>query len=429
MGVRPFFVVLPALAYGSHCFMTPTDMDVYRSLVQADGGKIVMLILDGLGGLPVHPHGVTELEHARTPNLDRLVQEGMTGLSVPVRTGIEPGSGPAHLALFGYDPVTHAIGRGVLEALGIDFRLTPLDMAARGNFATADAAGVIVDRRAGRIPTAECQRITALLQQATGDCLPGYEVFVRPVKEYRFVLVLRGAGLGGQLTDTDPGATGLKPLPVTDTSGTAAGQKTAALFNRWLDTARNVIREEPVANTLNLRGLAMDPGLPAFPDVFGLQAAAIAVYPMYRGVARLVGMEPVDFAGKTPADQVRALRHAWSAYDFFFVHVKKTDSYGEDGNFAAKVGVIEEVDAVIPDLMALQPDVLIVTGDHSTPVALRSHSWHPVPALLWSPTVRPDQTRHFGERDCATGSMGLFPATSLMPQAMAHAGRFKRFGA
>ncbi len=409
--------------------MSPTDMDVYQSLVQQDGGKIVMLVLDGLGGLPVRPHGVTELEYARTPHLDQLVQEGMTGLSVPVRTGVEPGSGPAHLALFGYDPVTHAIGRGVLEALGIDFPLMPGDMAARGNFATADAAGVIVDRRAGRIPTAECQRITTLLQDATSDCLPGYEVFVRPVKEYRFVLVLRGEGLGGQLTDTDPGAVGRKPLPVTDQSGTKAGQKTAVQFNRWLETARNVIREEPAANTLNLRGLAMDPGLPSFRKVFGLQAAAIAVYPMYRGVARLVGMEPVAFTGETPSDQVTALQHHWQAFDFFFLHVKKTDSYGEDGNFAAKVGVIEEVDAAIPALMALQPDVLVVTGDHSTPVALRSHSWHPVPTLLWSPTVRPDQTRSFGEQSCATGSMGLFPATSLMPQAMAHAGRFQRFGA
>ncbi len=409
--------------------MTPPAFAVYQALAQEQGGKIVMLILDGLGGLPIEPHGLTELEYARTPHLDRLTQEGMTGLSVPVRIGLEPGSGPAHLALFGYDPLVHVIGRGVLEALGIDFPLAPGDVAARGNFATRDAAGVIVDRRAGRLSTAECQRLTAHLQAATGDCLPGYEVFVRPVKEYRFVLVIRGKGLGGQLTDTDPGVVGLQPLPVTDRSGTADGQHTAALCNRWLETARQAIRAEPVANTLNLRGLAMDPGLLSLHDVWGLQAAAIAVYPMYRGVARLVGMEPLSFTGETPADQVQALRHYWDAYDFFFLHVKKTDSYGEDGNFEAKVGVIEEVDATLPDLMTLQPDVLIVTGDHSTPVALRSHSWHPVPALLWSPTVRPDLARSFGERDCATGSMGQFPATALMPQAMAHAGRFRRFGA
>ncbi len=409
--------------------MPSSDMDVYQSLAQGRGGKIVLLILDGLGGLPVQPHGVTELEYAQTPNLDQLVQEGMSGLSVPVRVGVEPGSGPAHLALFGYDPIAHVIGRGVLEALGIDFPLTSGDIAARGNFATSDATGVIVDRRAGRIPTEECQRITALLQEATGDCLPGYEVFVRPVKEYRFVLVVRGKNLGGQLTDTDPGAVGMQPLPVCDKSGTQEGQKTADLFNQWLEVARRAIRDEPAANTLNLRGLAMDPGLPSFRDVYGLKAAAVAVYPMYRGVARLVGMEPISFTGESPSDQVQALHHHWHVYDFFFLHVKKTDSYGEDGNFGAKVGVIEEVDAAIPGLMSLQPDVLVVTGDHSTPVALRSHSWHPVPALLWSPTVRPDQSDSFGERSCATGSMGQFPATSLMPQAMAHAGRFSRFGA
>ncbi|RME50013.1 MAG: 2,3-bisphosphoglycerate-independent phosphoglycerate mutase, partial [Caldilineae bacterium] len=360
---------------------------------------------------------------AQTPNLDRLATQGMTGLSVPIRPGVEPGSGPAHLSLFSYDPVRYEIGRGVLEALGIGFPLQPSDLAARGNFATVDSEGRITDRRAGRIPTEECVRLTQKLQEATGHVLEGYEVFVRPVKEHRFVLVIRGEGLGGQLTETDPLVVGKKPLPVRDESGTPEGQRTAALVNRWVEAARAALADEEKANSLNLRGLAKDPGLPRFPEIYGLRAAAIAVYPMYKGVASLVGMEVIDFDGDRPHHEIDALERVWDDYDFFFIHVKKTDSYGEDGNFAAKVHEIEEVDAQIPRILALQPGALIVTGDHSTPAALRSHSWHPVPTLLWSPRAIPDQVTRFGERACASGHMGIFHATTLMSQAMAHAGR------
>lgn len=393
------------------------------------GGKIVMLILDGLGGLPLAPGGKTELETAQTPHMDRLAAEGSTGLHIPIRPGVEPGSGPAHLSLFSFDPVKYEIGRGVLEAMGIGFDLGPNDLAARGNFATAAADGVITDRRAGRISTDECIRLAAKLQAATQSVLPGYEVFVRPVKEHRFALVIRGEGLGGQLSETDPLVTGKKPLPVVDHSGTDAGQRTAALVNRWVEAARLALAAEPKANSLNLRGLAKDPGLPRLPDIFGLRAAAIAVYPMYKGVARLVGMEKIDFEGERPHHEIEALERVWADYDFFFIHIKKTDSYGEDGNFDGKVHEIEEVDALIPRLMALEPGALIITGDHSTPAKLRSHSWHPVPILLWSPTAMPDQVQSFGERACASGHLGLFHATTLIPQAMGHAGRLKRFGA
>ena len=404
-----------------------SDHSLYRSLA-TDGGKIVLLVMDGLGGIPIQD-GRTELELARTPHLDELARTGVTGLSTPVRPGIEPGSGPAHLALFGFDPVEHQIGRGVLEALGIDFPLGPRDLAARGNFATTDVAGVITDRRAGRISTAECERLTDRLQTATVASLSGCEVFVLPVRDYRFVLVMRGEGLGGDLTETDPGKEGLAPLPVTDRSSTAAGQRTADLVNRWLGVARAALHTETQANNLNLRGLSFDPGLPSLQDLYGLRSGGIAVYPMYRGVARLVGMEPVLFAGETPADQFRALAAVWDDFDFTFVHIKKTDSYGEDGNLAGKIAVIEEVDAALPALRQLDPDVLIVTGDHSTPVALRSHSWHPVPTILWAKTVRPDSSTRFGESACAAGSLGHVAATSLLPLALAHAGRLKRFGA
>lgn len=409
--------------------MSPfTDFKLMQEL-QQKGGKIVLLVMDGLGGLPLTPDGKTELETANTPNLDKLAKEGSTGLSIPIRPGVEPGSGPAHLSLFSYDPVTYEIGRGVLEALGIGFELQPNDIAARGNFATIDASGLITDRRAGRISTEECIRLTAKLQAATADLFPGYEIFVLPVKEHRFAFILRGKGLGGKLTETDPLVTGKPSLPVTDEEGTAEGAHTAALINQWIEVARQVLSDEPKANSLNLRGIAKDPGLPRFSDIYGLRAAAIAVYPMYKGVARLVGMETIDFEGERPTHEIDALERAWNDYDFFFIHIKKTDSYGEDGNFDAKVHEIEAVDEMIPRILALQPGALVVTGDHSTPAKLRSHSAHPVPTLLWSATAMPDQAQSFGERECANGHLGIFHATNILPQAMGHAGRLVRFGA
>lgn len=404
-----------------------SDNSLYQSLATT-GGKIALLVLDGLGGIPIQA-GRTELEMAQTPNMDEMAREGMTGLSTPVRPGIEPGSGPAHLALFGFDPVEHQIGRGILEALGINFPVGPNDLAARGNFATVDAEGLITDRRAGRIPTTECERLTGMLQEATSDILPGYEISVLPVRDYRFVLVIRGSGLGGELTETDPGRIGLASMPVTDRSGTSEGLHTADLVNEWLALARAIIQGEPRANSLNLRGLSFDPGLPTLQAMYGLRSKAIAVYPMYRGVARLVGMEPVEFKGESPAAQFQALADAWDQVDFAFVHFKKTDSCGEDGDLEGKIAAIEEVDGALPALRELNPDVVVVTGDHSTPVALRSHSWHPVPTVFWGKQVRPDATISFGEMSCAGGSMGNFPATTLLPLALAHAGRLKRFGA
>ena len=405
-----------------------TEFDLMLDLHQ-DGGKIVLLVMDGLGGLPATPGGRTELETAHTPNLDRLAAEGSLGLSIPIRPGIEPGSGPAHLSLFGYDPVRYMIGRGVLESLGIGFPLEDNDVAARGNFATVDGDGLITDRRAGRISTEECIRLTAKLREASAGMFEDCEVFVEPVQEHRFVFVLRGKGLGGTLTDTDPLAVGKRPLPVRDESGSSEGARTADLVNRWAAHARDALASEPRANSLNLRGLAQHPGLPLFSDIYGMRAGAIAVYPMYRGVASLVGMESIRFDGDRPRHEIDALASAWDEFDFFFIHVKKTDSYGEDGDFDAKVHEIEAVDAEIPRILELGPGTLIVTGDHSTPAVLRSHSWHPVPTLLWSPHAMPDAARGFGERACAGGQLGLCHATTLIPQAMAHAGRLKRYGA
>lgn len=405
-----------------------TDLDLIRELHIPANTKIVQLVMDGLGGVPRPPEGKTELEAAHTPNLDGLAARSQLGLAVPVRAGITPGSGPAHLALFGYDPLTYDIGRGVLEALGIGFELQPEDVAARGNFCSVDELGRITDRRAGRIATEFNEKLVALLR---GISVPGVRTFVDTVKDYRFVLVLRptaGQTLYANILDTDPQQLGVPPLPARPQD--QASEPTAALVNDWIAAARQILKDHRPANSLNLRGIAKDPGLPKFTEVYGLRAAAVATYPMYKGVARLVGMEILPVAGEDVEDEVNTLRANWEQYDYFFFHVKKTDSAGEDGDFQRKAGVIEHVDeVVIPAILELKPDVLIVTGDHSTPSVLKSHSWHPVPTLLWSNYCRPDGVAEFGERACARGSLGTFPATDEMMLAMGHALRLTKYGA
>ena len=387
------------------------------------GGKIVLLVGDGLGGLPHPDTGLTELETARTPNLDRLAAGGACGLHIPIAHGITPGSGPAHMALFGYDPVRWEIGRGVLEALGIGFDLRCGDVAIRVNFATVDAEGKIVDRRAGRIPTEKCEELTAKLNEIK---LPMVEVFVRPVREHRAVIVLRGEGLAGGLSDTDPQETGVPPLPLK--AETREQDKTVELLNAFLGAANEVLKEEPKANAITMRGIAMLEEIPSVGTRFRVKAAAIAGYPMYRGVAGLVGMDVKPPAEGADAIE-SALKDAWNDHDFFFVHFKKTDSSGEDGDFDAKVAASEAFDEIAGRVAALGPDVLVITGDHSTPSAMAMHSWHPVPVLLCAGTARVDGVESFGESECLRGSLGTFPAVSLMSMMLAHAGRLTKFGA
>ncbi len=400
-----------------------TDLNLMRELATEGRTRILLLVLDGLGGLPMTPDGPTELEAAHTPNLDTLAARSICGMSMPVAPGVTPGSGPGHLSLFGYDPLRYEIGRGVLEALGIGFDLQPDDLAARGNFCTLDAQGLITDRRAGRIPTEVGARLCEKLRQIH---LPGVDTFVEPVKEYRFVLVLRGEGLCDGLTETDPQQVGKPPLPVEPLRPEAA--PAAKLLNRWMAEARGLLTDEHPANGCNLRGIAKDPGLPRMPEIYKLRCGAIATYPMYRGVARLAGMEVLP-TGDTIEDEVETLRRHWADYDFFFFHVKKTDSRGEDGDFEGKMKVIEHFDALLPDILTLEPDVVIVTGDHSTPALWKAHSWHELPVLLWAKHIRPDGVARFGERPCMAGGLGHIHHTDLLPLAMAYAGRFAKFGA
>jgi 2,3-bisphosphoglycerate-independent phosphoglycerate mutase len=394
-------------------------------LLRTSSSKIVLLVMDGLGGLPIEPGGPTELEAAKTPVMDRLASEGVLGQATPIRPGITPGSGPAHLALFGYDPLKYEIGRGVLESVGVGLQVGSGDVAARGNFCTLDKQGIITDRRAGRIPTEEALPIVEQLKSIT---LPGVSTEVRHVKEYRFAVVMRGDGLNPDIEDTDPQSTGVPPLSANPR--TPAAVYTADLFNQWIAKAREILADNQKANGLTLRGFATDPNLPTFKDSYGLNAAAISVYPMYKGVASLVGMQVIDFAGEAPEDEFNALTEVWPAHEFFFIHIKKTDSKGEDGDFEGKAKIIESVDQALPKLLNLKPDVLIITGDHSTPARLRTHSWHPVPFLFWAPdSVRPDDQSGFGERSCARGGLGNFPSLDTLPLALAHAGRLEKFGA
>jgi 2,3-bisphosphoglycerate-independent phosphoglycerate mutase len=399
------------------------DLGLLRSLAQPGTAKIILCSLDGLGGLPRPGTGKSELETARIPNLHALASRSACGLLRHVGPGITPGSGPGHLGLFGYDPLQHPVGRGVLEALGIDFHLKPGDVAARGNFCTVDGEGRITDRRAGRISTELCVTLCEKLRTITVD---GAEIVIEPVREHRFVLVLRGDGLSGSVSETDPQALGVPPLPARALEPTAA--RTAAAVNQFVERARPLLRDAAPANMVLLRGFDRQPDIPLFPETFRLRAAAVAAYPMYRGLARLVGMDVLD-TGPTFADEIATLARHWDGYDFFFLHYKDTDKAGEDGDFDAKVAALERFDARVPDILALRPDVLAVSGDHSTPSILAAHGWQPVPALVASAYCGSDHVSRFTERDCSGGALGLVPAQDLMPVLMANALRLAKYGA
>ena len=399
------------------------SLDDLKTLARPAQTKIVLLVMDGVGGLPRAFDGKTELEAARTPNLDALAAQGTLGLADPVAPGITPGSGPGHLGVFGYDPLQYRIGRGVLEAVGIDAPMGDRDLAARGNFCSVDGQGLITDRRAGRIPTETCVKLCAMLETVR---IPDVQVLVKPVREHRFVVLFRGEGLEEGLSETDPQEIGKPPLPVRAELQHAT--RSADVANQFVAEARKVLANERPANMVLLRGFSRYPRIAKLTDIYGVRAGVIAVYPMYRGLARLVGMTPI-LAGNTVNDEFAALEKHFGEFDFFFVHIKKTDSYGEDGNFENKVHVIEEVDRELPRLLALKPDVVFITGDHSTPATYRGHSWHPVPVLLWSKWSRPDGAKGFSERECRLGGLGRLRAAELMPVVMGYAERLNKFGA
>lgn len=399
-----------------------------ESLVIEGTTKIVLLVLDGLGDIPSESRGwVTPLEAARTPNFDALAPRCAQGRILPVAPGVTPGSGPGHLALFGYDPLETTVGRGVLEAIGAGVELQPGDVAARANFCAVDAAGVITDRRAGRIPSEECVRLVGMLAERVRR-IEDVEILLQAGKGHRFVVVLRGPGLAGDVTDADPHKEGRRIPPAAPLGADAGSAKTARIVNAFVERAAAVLRDERPANAALMRGLSARPRFPGFRERFKLRAAALAAYPMYRGVAQLAGMEVLP-VGETPLDAFTVAKRAWNEHDFFFIHVKGTDQAGEDGDFDAKVATIEAVDQALPALLALEPDVLCVTGDHSTPVPVKQHSWHPVPTLVYAPLCGADRAPRFHEQAARTGSLGLLASKDLMAVLLANAGRLDKYGA
>jgi 2,3-bisphosphoglycerate-independent phosphoglycerate mutase len=399
------------------------SLELMRELSIKTPSKIVMLVADGLGGLPDPKTGCTELESARTPNLDALAAGGICGLADPVAPGITPGSGPGHLALFGYDPINCNIGRGVLEAVGIDIPLEPGDVAARGNFCTIDEKGIITDRRAGRISDERSAELCKLLD---GLVVDGIKVMVYPVKEHRFVAIFRGGLLGDNVTESDPSRTGVAPLVIAALDPESA--KLAGVANKFAARAGELLASRHPANMVLLRGFAKKPRFPTLQEIYKLNPLAIAVYPMYRGLARLVGMD-VAQTGTTIEDEFNTLEQNFVKYDFFFLHVKWTDSSGEDGDFARKVKVLEQIDNALPKIINLKPDVLVISGDHSTPAVLRGHSWHPVPVLISAKYCRTDAVISFSESAFLAGGLGRIQSMQIMPLAMANALKLNKFGA
>ena len=386
--------------------------------------RIVMVILDGLGGLPRVAGGKTELESAHTPNLDQLAFSSSLGLSMPAGVGITVGSGPGHLAIFGYDPFKFEIGRGVLEALGVDFEIGTNDIAARGNFCTLDENGKILDRRAGRLATELSKK---LIQKLRTIRIDGVEFFIEPILEHRFSFVMRKQGLYADLDGTDPLKLGVAPFNVR--AQNPQSKDAADLVNHFISQAHQLLKDEMPANMIMVRGFAKFPAIPSFAEKYQLKPASIAINGMYRGVSKLVGMDVLNINGCMLEDEVACLEKAWKDYDFFYMHYKKTDTCGESGDFDGKCRAIEAFDAILPRILALNPDVLVITGDHSSPAVMRSHSWHPVPLLLHAKYVRSNRTTAFGETACSQGALGIIPAMSVMPLVLAHAGRIEKYGA
>ncbi|HZL44360.1 MAG TPA: 2,3-bisphosphoglycerate-independent phosphoglycerate mutase [Verrucomicrobiae bacterium] len=402
---------------------------LYSELTLKTKAKLALVVLDGLGDIATREqNNLTPLEAAATPNLDALAKQSAQGRMIPVAPGITPGSGPGHLGLFGYNPLEFQVGRGVIEALGLGLELKPGDVCARANFATLDAKGIVTDRRAGRIPTETCEKLCAMLSakvKKIGDT----QVIIQPGKEHRFVVVFRGAGLEGPLTDADPNREGF-PIPVVKPRDpkNLKQKKTARLVAEFYKTALPVISKEKPANGFLMRGIAHQPHIPLFEDRYLLKPAALAVYPMYKGLAQLVGMKKIE-GPQTIREQFERYLAEYDNFDFFFIHFKYTDKYGEDGNFEAKKKAVEEFDAALPILLQKRPDVLAITGDHSTPCAMKGHSWHPQPVLLNSAFSGSDKLDRFTETGANAGSLGVFDARYLIRLMQANARMFDKFGA
>jgi 2,3-bisphosphoglycerate-independent phosphoglycerate mutase len=394
-------------------------------LLLSNDNKVIFLILDGLGDIPNPAFGLkTPLETAKKPNMDNLaLTRGVLGRIIPVDIGITPGSGPGHLSLFGYDPLVHEIGRGVLEVLGLNMDLKDGDLAARANFCTIKS-GLVTDRRAGRIPTSETERFCKIINSQV-EKVEGCDVIIKPGKSHRFAVIFRGKNLTDRLTDADPHKDN-KPFVYTSARSPEA-EFSARVVNSFIERVMDILKVEPVANGALLRGFSLKPDITPFTAKYAMKALAIATYPMYRGIAKVLGMDVRDEPANYD-EAIAILKKNYNDYQFFFFHVKETDLAGEDGNFEEKVQAIENVDRFLPEIAGLDPNTLIITGDHSTPCPMKGHSWHPVPALIVTKTGETDG-QVFHEKNCRAGSIGTIYSKDLMSLALAHGGRLDKYGA
>jgi len=400
-----------------------------------EGSKILFIVIDGVGGLPLPETGLTELETAFTPNLNKMASRGITGMSMPIAPGIAPGSGVAHLALFGYDPIKYAIGRGAIAAYGVNLDMEKGNVAVRVNFAGFSPEGAVMDRRAGRLSTEKNMKLCKMLRDIK---IPGVDIIVETVLDYRSVVIFKGEGLYPNLSDSDPQRVGKSIFPgeIKALDDESSSMKEIAI--KFVNMANEILKEgaKGIADLENdqhvgilTRGYSWRPEIPSMKDLYKLnKLGAFATYPDYRGVAKIVGME-IAYTGDELEEQIDVLEKSIDKYDFFFFHVKKTDSAGEDGNFHKKVHLIEEFDNLVPRLEQLDIDVKVVTGDHSTPATFKGHSWHPVPFVLNGKWCRPDNVKGFSESQCEKGALGQFQATEAMLYALGMAGRIAKFGA
>jgi len=403
-------------------------LQLLESLNIKNNKKIIFLVIDGLGGITHPEYKMTELEAAHTVNLDNLVKNSLSGLIIPVGYGITPGSGPSHLALFGYDPFNYEIGRGILEALGLGIEIGKYDLCARANFATIDyKTNIVIDRRASRPQTEKTVELCKFLQENINE-IDDIKVTIKPGRGHRFVVVFTGENLSEKITDNDPQKDGYSPKIIKANS--SEGEKTSKIVNKFLNRVTELIKEKTPMNYILIRGFSKYPDIPSMNKVYGLNSACIAVYPMYKGLAKLVGMKILDVPGEKISDEITTLKKEYNNYDFFYVHIKETDTFGEDGNFLAKVNKLNEIDGFIPEILELNPDVLVITGDHATPSVLKGHSWHFVPVMIYTKyALYPNISNRFTERECLKGYLGILPAKEIMSIALANTFKLSKFGA
>jgi 2,3-bisphosphoglycerate-independent phosphoglycerate mutase len=404
--------------------------------------KAMLIVMDGLGDRPIKELGwLTPLEAARTPNLDALAARGVSGLMNAIGFGLRPGSDTSHLAILGYDIEKYYTGRGTIEVAGLGMELKAGDVALRGNLGTVNDKLLVVDRRAGRITDTG-----PFVAELDGLTYQGVTLLARPGTGHRAGIILRGPGLSSRISDNDPHEVGVKVHEVHPLDDSKEAAFTAKVLNHFLAEAHRILAANPLnqerikqgkppANYLLGRGAGYYKQIVKFEERYGLHACTIAGGGLYKGIGAFTGMDVIQVAGATglPNTDIAAKFRAGlaalkGAYDFAFVHVKATDTFGEDGDFTGKMNFINRIDEAAA-LLLDAPHLLAVTADHSTPCALKRHSGDPVPLMMVGDgLVRTDEVATYGERSCARGGMGRLTGLQVMPEIINLLGMSKLIG-